>query len=125
MTTGSRIESLPQDETSLMHAFEAEGGVSLFGALGFLAGVATLLSQAYLWLRLGEWIPMPLSALFEWLGIDYSFVASLVWTDAQRIMVWIFDSPLSLVLIAFGFANVYLVRYVVTIFSQIESRLSQ
>jgi len=108
-----------------MHAFETEGGVGLFGALGLLAGAATVLSQLYLWARLEEWIPIPLSALFEWLGLNYSFVASFVWADAQRIMVWIFDLPLSLVFIAFGFAIGYLVRYVVTIFSRVGSAHSQ
>ena len=106
-----------------MHAFETEGGVGLFGALGFLAGVATLLSQTYLWLRLGEWIPIPLSALFEWLGIDYLSVLHGVGWGVQSAIVWIADVPLSLVSIAFCFSIGYLVRYVVIIFSRVGSRL--
>jgi len=124
MTTDSRIEPLPQDNASLNQAFETQGGVALFGALGFLAGVATVLSQLYLWARLGEWIPIPVSALFEWLSLNDSVVASFAWIDAQRTIIWIFGLPLSLAFITFGFAIGFLTKYLVTIISRLGSRLS-
>jgi len=111
MINGSEFESSFHENISSVHPFDREGGGGMLVTCGFVAATATVLSQIYLWLRSGEWIPMPLSALAEWMGIEYLNVIHSVWPSAQKTLAWFFDFPLSLTFIALGVAAGFLVRY--------------
>lgn len=74
----------------------------LFGALGFLGGIALLGYQAFLWLKEGQWTPMPISVALGKMNIDYYAVVDISWTGAQKIFIWLLDLPLSLGVVVFG-----------------------
>lgn len=93
---------------------EIEGWVGLLGAFGFISGVGVLIYQLYLWLKLGEWVSMPLSTLLVWLGFDYSSITNIAWVGVQKLVVWCLDLPLSIAAIMLGFAIGYLVGFLVT-----------
>ncbi|MBI3774371.1 MAG: hypothetical protein HY273_02250 [Gammaproteobacteria bacterium] len=111
MINGGEFESSFHENISSVHPVGREGGGSMLVACGFIAATATVLSQIYLWLRSGEWIPMPLSALAEWMGIEYPNMIHSVWPSAQKILAWFFDFPLSLTFIVLGVAAGFLAWY--------------
>jgi hypothetical protein len=101
-------------DTSRTRQNEIEGWVGLVGAFGLIAGFAVFLYQLYLWLKLGQWISMPLSTVFQWLGFDYSSVTDFAWIGVQKLVVWSLDLPLSAMSIVAGFAIGYVVGSLVT-----------
>jgi hypothetical protein len=96
-------------DTSHARQNEVEGWVGLIGAFGFLAGVGVFLYQIYLWLKLGQWVSMPLSTMIVWLGFDFSSVTNITWIGIQKLVVWSLDLPLSIVSIIAGLAIGYVV----------------
>lgn len=85
----------------------------LFGSLGFLGAVCLLGYQAFLWLKEGQWTPIPISSVFGKLNIDYYSFIDISWAGAQKIVVWLLDLPLSLGIIVFGGLIGVLVGYLV------------
>jgi hypothetical protein len=67
----------------------------LFTGLGFFAAIMLLAYQAYLWLKEGQWTPIPISSVLGKFNIDYYSIINISWTGAQKIVVWLFDLPLS------------------------------
>jgi hypothetical protein len=74
----------------------------LLGSLGFVAAICLLGYQTFLWLKEGQWTPMPISSIFGILGFDYYSVIDVSWAGVQKILIWLLDLPLSLGLIVFG-----------------------
>ncbi len=74
----------------------------LFGALGFFAAALLLGYQALLWLKEGQWTPIPISSVLGKLNIDYYSLIDIPWAGAQKIVVWLLDLPLSLGIVVFG-----------------------
>ena len=95
--------------TSRARQNEIGGWVGLLGTVGFLFGVGVFIYQMYLWLRLGQWVPMPLSTVLVWFGFDYSSTTHIAWMGVQKLVVWGLDLPLSVMSILTGFAIGYFV----------------
>ena len=74
----------------------------LCSALGFFAAFVLLGCQAFLWLKVGQWAPIPISSVLNKLNINYNLVVDISWAGVQKILIWILDLPLSLGIIAFG-----------------------
>lgn len=68
----------------------------LFTGLGFFAATLLLAYQAYLWLKEGQWTPIPISSILEKFNIDYYSIINMSWAGAQKIVVWLLDLPLTL-----------------------------
>ena len=78
---------------------KAEGWAGLLGALIILAAVLVFFYQVYLWLRAGTWAPMPFYLFFHWLGIDLSPVFNMEWQGVKKIIIFVLELPLSVMLV--------------------------
>lgn len=101
---------------------DIEGWVGLFGALGFFAGFGVLAYQIYLWLKLGQWTPMPLWTLLEWADYDFSSLNNIDWLGIQKIIAWVLDLPLSLSMVVIGFVLGGMVGYLVGIVRELGQK---
>jgi hypothetical protein len=90
-----------------------EGWFGLFGALGFFGAICLLGYQAFLWLKEGQWTPIPISSVLGKLNIDYYSLVDISWAGAQKIVVWLLDLPLSLGIVVFGGLVGVLVGYLI------------
>lgn len=86
----------------------------LFGALGFFGSICLLGYQAFLWLREGQWTPIPISSVLGKFNIDYYSLVDISWAGAQKIVVWFLDLPLSLGIVVFGGLFGALVGYLIS-----------
>jgi hypothetical protein len=57
--------------------------------------------QAFLWLQIGVWTPLPISSALQFIGWR---VPTTDWVGLQKILTWVFDLPLAVIpaLLAFG-----------------------
>lgn len=85
----------------------------LFAALGFFGSICLLGYQVFLWLREGQWTPIPISSVLGKLNIDYYSLVDISWAGAQKILVWLLDLPLSLGIFVFGGLFGALVGYLI------------
>jgi hypothetical protein len=70
-------------------------GVSVVVAPAF--AVYTLGYQAFEWLHLGEWRPLPLLYAVHYLGIDVTRIyAPHDWIGVAKIMQWVLSTPMSI-----------------------------
>ena len=69
-----------------------------FYEIAGLVAIGILGYQGYMWLKHGEWLPLPFYWLFAYNGIDLSSVASLEWGGVKKVLVWILELPLSLMM---------------------------
>lgn len=122
MSADDETKALTSEDISRLRTNEIEGWVGGIGALSFLAGATTFCYQLYLWLKLGEWVPLPISTVFTWVGIDYSLLTSDQWLGLQKIIVWVLDLPMFLMLPLFGIAIGYIVGYLVVAISDLRSK---
>lgn len=83
---------------------DIEEWAGLLGVFGFVAGFGVFAYQVYLWLKLGQWTPMPLWTLLEWAKFDFSSLNNIDWLGVQTIIAWVLNLPLSVSLVAIGFA---------------------
>lgn len=66
----------------------------------FFASIATFVGivgwQCIYWLRAGEWLPVPLSVVFDYFGIDLDDVYSPKnWIGLAKVAQWVLNLPLS------------------------------
>ena len=65
-----------------------------------LVAVAVWAFQVYLWLRYGNWLPLPTGTV---LGIYPGTVNSvIVWRGVARIIVWLLEQPFSALALILG-----------------------
>lgn len=105
-------------ETQRSKTIEEWFGLS--AALGFFAAVCILVYQAVLWLKEGEWTPIPISSVLGKLDIDYYAVVNIRWAGAQKIVVWLLDLPLSFGTVVLGSLVGVLVGNLVHEFSKLK-----
>ena len=109
------------DAIEAQHSKTIEEWFGLCGALGFMAAFILLGYQAVLWLREGQWTPIPISSVLNKFSIDYNSVVDISWAGIQKILVWILDLPLSLGIIAFGGLSGVLIGHLAHEFSKLKS----
>lgn len=101
------------DDLDAQRTKTIEEWFGLFGSLGFFGAVCLLGYQAFLWLKEGQWTPIPISSVLGKLNIDYYSLVDISWAGAQKIVVWLLELPLSLGIIVFGGLIGVLVGYLV------------
>ena len=75
-------------------------------------GVKRILYQILGWLKSGAWNKLPAAYLFLYLDPDFlSIIEHMQWKGIQKIVIWLLDRPLSLILFLCGFFGVGLVKY--------------
>jgi hypothetical protein len=77
-------------------------------SIGLLAAFPVIAYQVYLWLKFGQWVPIPLVEALELSGINYLPVVNTSWEGVQKIGVWIIRLPLSIVVFVLGCMAGYL-----------------
>lgn len=71
---------------------EVSGWLALVASLLIVASIGVVCYQIYLWLRLGAWVPMPLSHAFAQMGIDtFSSVTDISWVGLKKVIEWLLD----------------------------------
>lgn len=85
----------------------------LSGALGFFGAICILGYQAFLWLKDGQWTPIPISSILGKLNIDYYSLVDISWAGAQTIVVWLLDLPFSVGMVVFGGLIGVLIGYLI------------
>lgn len=78
-----------------------------------MAGAITLGYQVYLWLKIGQWVPIPLSAALTWGGFAFAPIFDVKWLGLRKILIWVLDLPLSVMLIVGSFPLGYAVGHLV------------
>src|SRR5687767_4346025 len=79
--------------------FDEDSIGALFGI--FLLGAACIVGfQCLYWLRFGEWFPLPIGAVWLWLGFSYPTVE---WVGVQKLINLAMSVPLSVFVVALGF----------------------
>ncbi len=99
----------------------AEKWFGFFGTTGFFGAIILLAYQAFLWLREGQWTPIPVSSILEIINIDYYSTVDISWTGTQKIVVWLLDLPLSLGIFVFSSFLGALIGYLIHEFSNFKS----
>lgn len=122
MSRNDATKELTPNEISRLRSNVIEGWVGLLGTLSILAGAITLCYQLYLWLKLGHWISIPLSALFMSFDINYSLLTNTKWLGLHKILVWIFDLPVFVLLPIFGTFLGYVIGHLVSLFSELRKK---
>jgi hypothetical protein len=89
----------------------------LCAALGCLAAVLLLAAQSIRWLKTGHWTPLPVSAGFEFAGINPDLLAATSWEGINRVVTWLLDVHL-------GFLFVFAGAVVGGIFGRIAYEIS-
>ena len=78
-------------------------GTGQFGGyligLGFIASLSIFGYQGLHWIQNGEWLPLPLYKAIYYFDIDLYFVLNMEWQDAKKIVIWILELPLALVVL--------------------------
>ena len=65
-------------------------------AVTILGPVAILSWQAFGWLRSGDWTPLPVSKVFDWIGIDWMALYGWEsWIGVGKTLLWMLEAPLS------------------------------
>lgn len=100
---------LTEDERRLLAADDrAVGRVGLWIAaiLGFLGAALLILAwQACFWLVKGIWPPLPIRAVFVWLGVP---VPETSWVGLQEIIEWCASCPVAGLLFGSAVTAVFL-----------------
>jgi len=64
------------------------GGLLFAGILGY---------QAYYWIRVGEWLPLPISIAFEFFNVDLSHIYNPAdWHGLAKVAEWLLSFPISI-----------------------------
>jgi hypothetical protein len=74
-------------------------GIQAVGTIVALGGAGVLGYQCLLWLQNGNWTPLEFRAALEMVGAQEPFFD---WRGVQKISVWIFNQPLSAVMVILG-----------------------
>jgi hypothetical protein len=70
---------------------------SIFG-FGFLLPIGILAYQIYLWLKHGEWHPIPVSSALSYLDVNLTSIYNMEWQGAKKIILWLLNLPFSFVI---------------------------
>lgn len=100
---------------------KAEAWAGQLGLLIILVALSVFIYQVYLWLRTGTWTPMPFYLLFSWLGVDLSPIGNMEWQGIKKIIIFVLEFPLSVMLILLGFTFIF---YVPNLLSEKNKMLS-
>lgn len=77
----------------------------------FLCAGLVFAYQGYLWLKIGTWVPMPLSTFLTLLGMDLPpIIVSIHWLGIRQIVEWMIDVSLAAWFITLAVAVVYAVN---------------
>jgi hypothetical protein len=93
--------SITRTVKTLQQKVEAWAGQ--LGLLIILVAISVFIYQVYLWLRTGTWTPMPFYLIFNWLGVDLSPIGNMEWQGIKKIIIFILEFPLSVMLFLLGF----------------------
>ena len=93
MTEADVIES--------QHSKAIEEWFAIFIILGFFTAICLVGYQGFLWLKHGQWTPIPISSILDKLNVDYFSLVNISWTGAQKIIIWLLDLPLSRGIVVF------------------------
>lgn len=89
---------------------ELEGWAGLIGAFLFLGSGLVLAYQMYLWLKIGDWVPIPLSKFFSWIGLDLqNIIVGITWLGLRQIVEWLLDVSFSIWCLVLAFTVLYLI----------------
>ena len=88
-------QRIPSPTQTIALGLGRTGGV--VAAASILGGVGTVAFQVYRWLRTGEWLPLPISVVFQFFDIDVALLYEPTdWYGAAKLGQWLVDLPLSL-----------------------------
>lgn len=68
--------------------------------ISFVALAIVFIHQIYQWLRLGEWHTVTFHEYLAWLGIDVSAILPTEWHGITKVLAWILELPLVVMLLA-------------------------
>ena len=63
--------------------------------IGFIASLSILAYQGLFWFQTDKWLAIPLHTIFT--NLDLTFLLDMEWQSIAKIVFWVFELPLSLV----------------------------
>lgn len=65
------------------------------------------------WLKTGVWVDIPFYSAFSWIGLDRSSI-TVEWQGVKKLIFWVIEAPLSLVLFISGAVLGFLFKTIFT-----------
>jgi len=72
----------------------------IFSLTTIIASLAVFLFQVYYWLKVGDWLPIPLQSAMQFVGLNFP---STSWLGIQKVYEYLYGAPLSVCILGVYF----------------------